>query len=321
MDKTVSVITPCYNGENFIGRFIESILDQTYKFIELIIVNDGSTDNTEKIIRDYEKKLANRGIKFSYIYKEKNSGQASALNNGLQIFTGDYLIWPDSDDFLFPDSIRERVEFLEDNPDYDFVVTNGYEYHESNLTNPIKKVFNFTYNDNVFLEILLGDMVLNCGYMVRASSFLTVNPDREIFPSRTGQNYQMLLPLGFKYRCGYIDKPLFARVIRENSHSHTETREYEKLILRSYEVNEILLRVLLSIGDEATDLIPKISSIRLRERLVYSYRFGKYDDVLVYYKREYKMFKLLVGQFLRFIIKDTLLVIKSKLMKLRNKSK
>lgn len=103
----VSIITPCYNGENYVTPFIKSVLLQSYNNIEFIFINDGSTDNTEKIVLDYEPEFKERGIKFKYIYQE-NQGQATALNNGLKIFTGDYLTWPDSDDILHPDNISKE---------------------------------------------------------------------------------------------------------------------------------------------------------------------------------------------------------------------
>ena len=93
----VSIITPCYNGEAFLKRYFESILNQTYPNLELIFINDGSTYRTEEIALSYRERLEKRGI--TYIYeKQENAGQAAALNRGLKLFTGEYLTWPDSDD-------------------------------------------------------------------------------------------------------------------------------------------------------------------------------------------------------------------------------
>ena len=80
MDKPlVSIITPCYNGETFLHRYFESILAQTYPNLELIFVNDGSTDKTEEIAMSYQKKLCEKGIRYIYLEQE-NAGQAAALN-------------------------------------------------------------------------------------------------------------------------------------------------------------------------------------------------------------------------------------------------
>ena len=111
MQKKVSIITPCYNGEMYVERMLNSVLEQDYNNIEFILINDGSTDKTEAIVKKYETKFKKKGIDFIYIY-QSNSGQAAALNKGLAIFKGDYLTWPDSDDMLSKDSISKKVEFL-----------------------------------------------------------------------------------------------------------------------------------------------------------------------------------------------------------------
>lgn len=69
MEKLVSIIVPCFNGEKFIERFLKSILDQTYKKVELIFINDGSTDSTEEIVLSYKKKWKKRNK--VYIYKPR----------------------------------------------------------------------------------------------------------------------------------------------------------------------------------------------------------------------------------------------------------
>ena len=124
----VSIITPCFNGESCLDRYFKSILDQTYANLELIFVNDGSTDKTEEIALSYKSKLEEKGIQYTYIYQD-NAGQAAALNKGLKIFKGDYLTWPDSDDVMTPDSIEKKVKFLTENKKYRMVRSNGLFYY------------------------------------------------------------------------------------------------------------------------------------------------------------------------------------------------
>ena len=97
--KMVSIITPCYNGGKLLSRYLDSVLKQTYKNIELIIVNDGSSDNTEKIVISYKGQFKKEGMKLVYIYQD-NKGLGGAINTGLKHFTGDYLCWADYDDFF-----------------------------------------------------------------------------------------------------------------------------------------------------------------------------------------------------------------------------
>ena len=81
----VSIITPCYNGERYLDRYFASILHQTYPNLELIFINDGSTDRTEEIAQGYRLPLEQRGIRYTYLSQE-NAGQAAALNRGLKLF-------------------------------------------------------------------------------------------------------------------------------------------------------------------------------------------------------------------------------------------
>src|SRR5699024_10471201 len=93
MEK-VSIIMPVYNSENTVGKSIESVLNQTYKNIELIIINDGSNDNTEPIIVKY----AASDYRIKYVFQE-NEGVSSARNTGILKATGDYIAFIDADDY------------------------------------------------------------------------------------------------------------------------------------------------------------------------------------------------------------------------------
>lgn len=133
MSPLVSIMTPCYNGENYVGRYLDSVLAQTYGNIELAIVDDGSTDNTAAIIKSYIPKFEAKGYRLIYRYKE-NGGAASAINVAMQVVTGDFIMWFDSDDILLPNSLEKRVDFLLQNPQYDFCLCQMYQVYENDLT-------------------------------------------------------------------------------------------------------------------------------------------------------------------------------------------
>lgn len=105
----ISIIIPVYNGANYLRAAIESALNQTYKNIEILVINDGSTDNgkTEKIAKSY-------GNKIKYIYK-KNGGVSSALNLAIQKMTGEYFSWLSHDDTYEPNKIETEVNYLQEN--------------------------------------------------------------------------------------------------------------------------------------------------------------------------------------------------------------
>ena len=94
----VSIVTPCYNVEKFIFRLMDSILSQDYDKIEMITVDDGSKDNSKAVIESYIPRFEKRGYSLRYI-KQENTGAGGALRNGLQYVNGEFLLWPDSDDF------------------------------------------------------------------------------------------------------------------------------------------------------------------------------------------------------------------------------
>ena len=102
----VSIVIPVYNGSNYMREAIDSALAQTYKNIEIIVVNDGSSDGgkTEQIAKEY-------GDKIRYIYKE-NGGVSTALNTGIRNMNGEYFSWLSHDDVYMPDKIEKQVEAL-----------------------------------------------------------------------------------------------------------------------------------------------------------------------------------------------------------------
>ncbi|SHE83358.1 glycosyltransferase family A protein [Alkalibacter saccharofermentans] len=242
----VSIITPCYNGEKYVHRFLESVLMQTYSNIELIFINDGSTDKTEEIVLSYKNKFEINNIVFKYIYQE-NRGQAAALNQGLRIFNGKYLTWPDSDDILHKDNIKLKVEYLESNQDYGMVLCKSRVIDEDTLKpiGELRRIHDNVSQDNLFRDLILEKNVYYApgGYMVRTSSLDDVVENREIYESRAGQNWQLLLPIASKYRCGYIDKHLYDYLVRSNSHSRMEN-DYKSEIQKCNNHEDVIINTI-----------------------------------------------------------------------------
>lgn len=275
--KLVSIVSPCYNGESYIERYFESILAQTYRPLELILVNDGSKDRTDEIVSEYKKRLIESGITFKYIKKD-NEGLGAAINDGLKQTTGDYLIWPDTDDFLMPQSIEKRVKFLEEHPEFGFVYSDGNVYEEGNLIKPVRTIQAKIPNDGCLFEnVVSGNVVYTpCGYMLRMSAFLDVNPEKDIYPSRYGQDIQMLLPISKKYRCGHLKEVLYGRVDRPGSLSKIVWNESDDAWKnRVLGLEEIYIETLKSIGGEALAYIPYIYYRDLRILTAISKKVGK----------------------------------------------
>lgn len=125
MKDTVSIIVPVYNGEKTIRRCLESITNQTYTNLEIIVVNDGSKDNTETIISDIA--IKDSRIRLISI---TNGGVSNARNQGLKLAKGKYIEFVDSDDYIDKDMVGLFVRLMEEKQ-VDFL-SNGYVLHSKN---------------------------------------------------------------------------------------------------------------------------------------------------------------------------------------------
>lgn len=109
----VSIIVPAYNAKKFVEETIQSALDQTYKNIEVIVADDGSTDGTGEIVKG----LIAKDTRVKYVY-QKNAGQSAARNAGIAAAKGEYVAFLDADDLFMPEKISRQVASLEANPEY-----------------------------------------------------------------------------------------------------------------------------------------------------------------------------------------------------------
>lgn len=272
----VTILTPVYNGESYIQRFIDSVLRQTYDNIFLIIVNDGSTDNTEKIIKKNKEAIKKR-FKFKYIY-QKNKGQAEAINNGLKYVKGDYFTWPDSDDILTNDSIEMKVQFLEKNKEYGFFRTNYQVVLEESINKIEYEIKPKNNNTNIFDDLILEKTYCTNGaYMVRLKDFLQVNPKKEIYISKGGQNWQLILPIAYSYKCGYIDKCSYKYIVRKTSHSRIDLGKFEKEIERQKVLKDILINTISTIDLDQKKYLKMINNKYLRWEMVIGKNYRKKD--------------------------------------------
>ena len=126
MDKNpmISVLMPVYNGRDYLRPAIDSLLNQTFKDFEIVLVNDGSTDDSQEIIDSYNDPRI-------VPIMQKNQGVARSLNKGLKVAKGKYVRRHDADDISTPDSFQRQVHFLENHPDY-VMVCNQQAFMTSN---------------------------------------------------------------------------------------------------------------------------------------------------------------------------------------------
>ncbi|SKB63788.1 Glycosyl transferase family 2 [Lachnospiraceae bacterium] len=254
-DPMISIISPCYNGAKYLERYFEGILSQKYKNIEVIFVDDGSTDDTAQIAGYYGDKLREKGIRFIYIYQE-NAGQAAAINKGLEVFNGDYLMWLDSDDIILPDNISKKLDFLNNHPECGFVL-HGIEIVNDDDRDVVvdRSIRKKPDGEDTFFSDLIysRNIVWVPGTMlVRRECVLAAIPHRNIFVSREGQNWQLWLPLTYKFKAGYLDEYLLKCVAHNGSHSR-QTRTLEEIMKREEKFIEICCETVDRIPDMTED--------------------------------------------------------------------
>ena len=132
----ISVVMPVYNGSKYLKESIASVLQQTFKNFEFIIINDGSTDNSLEIIESFQDERIE-------VVDQKNQGVAASLNNGINIAKGKYIARMDADDISLEDRFKTQFNFLNDNPDVIVVGSNA---------DVIDKDGNFVYTTNLSLN-------------------------------------------------------------------------------------------------------------------------------------------------------------------------
>lgn len=171
MDK-ISIVIPLYNKENSIIRTVNSILNQSYHNYEIVIINDGSTDNSlEKVISLQDKRII--------VYNQSNLGVSSARNKGIEMASGQFLMFLDADDFLNKDALLTFVKLIEMYPECTFYAAN-FSVNYRNIT----KDFN-TLHDGIIVDLYrelclktffcrIGSFVIRSDYCKKNLSFNTL---------------------------------------------------------------------------------------------------------------------------------------------------
>lgn len=288
MEPLVSIITPSYNSEKYLDAYFTSILEQNYQNFEVIFINDGSTDRTEEIVNIYIKKFEEKKIRFVYL-KQKNGGQAKAINLGFPYIKGKYFIWPDSDDELYWNNISEKVKYMEQHPNIALAMSGADYIDESgNKIDHLQRIK--PEKDTFFQDLLLSKNVVFCPgiYIMRTEKFFEYVPDKHINESRIGQNYQILLPVAYHEKeFGYIDKTLYKYILHENSHSNQYNDDYEKNIEKFQKHENTLYDLVKNIcNDNDKNNYSKLIYIHFNQfYLRLAYKYGIKKDLKKFYRK------------------------------------
>ena len=188
--NTISVIVPIYNAEKYLGKCIESLIHQSYRALQIILVNDGSTDNSLTIAQDYAAQDARIAM-----YSQTNRGQAAARNNGLQYANGEWIAFVDADDYLDTDCYAQLMQHIAHNDcvqmGYRRMSTDGKIIEEKcpryfyQFTSPCMRLYRrdlFTKHQLTFPEgMIYEDVIFSLDFWATNPTFISI--------PYTGYNY------------------------------------------------------------------------------------------------------------------------------------
>jgi len=207
---SVSVIIPTYNRARLVSRAIQSVLNQTYQNLELIVIDDASTDNTEEVVKDF------KDNRIRYICHDENKGGATARNTGIKTAKGKYIAFLDSDDEWLSEKLEKQFNLLQGLPESVGVVYSLY-FSKDDEIGLIKRVDFETYKGNVFRHLLEGWCP-----SITSAALLTLRCLQksgmfdENLPSF--QDYDLWLRVAQNYHFDFIHEPLVI------NHQHAGSR-------------------------------------------------------------------------------------------------
>ena len=198
--ELVSVIIPTYNRANYLVQSLESVLAQTYRNLEVIVVNDGSTDETKATLEPYRNRI-------SY-FEKTNGGKSSALNLGLKHISGEYVWVFDDDDVALPELVEFHMSVFESRSEVGFVYS-GYAFFEEEDTNNVIETIEATaHRDGELLgQLLSGNFISGVSVVVRKRCYDRVGwYDERLIRAQDYDMWIRLARAGFK--AGAIRQPL-----------------------------------------------------------------------------------------------------------------
>jgi glycosyltransferase involved in cell wall biosynthesis len=200
LNPTVTVIIPTYDRAHLIGRAIQSILNQTYGDFELIVVDDGSSDNTAEIIHDFNDK------RIKYIRHEKNKGAAAARNTGIESARGTYIAFQDSDDEWFPHKLEKQVEAFSDAPPKVGIVYSGVWRLEGGKKTYIAYPDKNKKEGDLHINLLRISLIFLQSALVKMECFSKVGMFDKELPA--AEDWELWIRISKYFHFKFIDEPL-----------------------------------------------------------------------------------------------------------------
>ncbi len=210
----ISVIIPTYNSARYLPEAIESVLAQSYRDFEIIVIDDGSTDNTKDVVRPYRDRII-------YLHGD-NAGPSAARNRGIRASSGPYVAFLDADDLWYPDKLKRQLEVFSANRDYDLVHTDA-SYTRSLSSPPERTWFSLkkkVSSGSVFSDLLNECFIILSSVVVKRECLERVG----LFDQKIGrwEGYDLWLRIAFERQIGLIETPLYFRRIHETNRFYSD---------------------------------------------------------------------------------------------------
>jgi len=265
-DPKVSIIIPVYNGEKYIAEAIESALGQTYRNFEIIVVNDGSNDNSYEKIKPFLPSV-------KYIFQE-NQGVAAARNTGIKNSSGELVAFLDQDDLWLPEKLEVQVNYLLQNPDVGLVHSNMSYINEEDK--PVEPYFGRWQTDVsgwCFRDLFIDNRIAILTVLLRRECLDQLGFFNEKYASV--DDYDLMLRISRKYPIGHIDRELALYRI----HGKNTSRNWAPIDARRIEILETMI-------SSDPGIVSELGKKVVKDRILSLYR-----DVAEGYasQQEYKM--------------------------------
>lgn len=208
----VSVIIPTYNSSEFIRETLESVFAQTYKNLEIIMVDDGSRDDTREILATYSDRV--RWV------AQDNAGPAAARNHGISLAQGELICFLDSDDLWEPNKLEQQVRFFLGHPEYGLISTEMSTFNETGvLRSRVKADIYHIKNGRVMRDLLFGNWIQTSGVMVRKQCIDEVG-GFTVEKGLWGEDWILWMQIAARHPIYFLEEPLAKIRQRSQSFSH-----------------------------------------------------------------------------------------------------
>jgi len=221
MKPVVSVIIPVYNGERFILSAVSSVLGQTYRNFELIIVDDGSIDDSERIVSGIQDKRIS-------VYRKANGGPASARNYGIVRAVGNWVAILDQDDLWYPDKLFRQMDLAKTGK-YGLIFTDALLSNTSAAKGDLQREVKLSslYSPHcgfIFRELWRQNFILSSSAMFPRKVFGSIGPLREDQACFGVDDYEYWLRIAQSKRVGFVDQVLVERRIHGGNYSYSSKK-------------------------------------------------------------------------------------------------